>query len=130
MLRILAICAGSLIAALAVGCENLDKVSSFFTVDAEVTPNNRVINAPLEQVSVTTQTQLTSLGYAATVTKQGEEVRISSKNSLGYKFTVVLTSIKGKDGEQTRARMEWEGGRDDQTGMLILARLEASGRKT
>ena len=129
MLRILAICAGSLIAALAVGCENFDKMGSYFTVDAEVTPSNRVINAPVEQVLITTQSKLSSLGYAATVTRQGEEIRVSAKTSHGFKFTVVLTSIKGKDVEQTRARMEWEGGRDDQTGMLILNWLEASGKK-
>jgi hypothetical protein len=130
MLRISAVCAGSLIAALAIGCENLDKVGSFFAVDAEVTPSNRVISASLEQVSGTTQTILSSLGYAAAVTRQGEEIRVSTKNSLGYKFTIILTSIKGKDGEQTRARIEWEGGRDDQTGMLILTKLEASVHKT
>jgi hypothetical protein len=130
MLRILAICAGSLIAVAAVGCENFDKMSAFFAIEPEVSPSNRVINAPLEQVSMTTQAQLTSLGYAATVNKTGEEVHISTKNSHGYKFDVILSSIKGKDGsEQTRARIEWEGGRDDETGMLLLSRLEGSGRK-
>ncbi len=110
------------------GCENMDKVSAFFTVESEPSVNNRVINAPLDQVSVTTQTTLSSLGYAAMVNKQGEEIRISAKNSIGGKLTVILTALKTKDGDQTRAHIEWEGKPDDQTGLIILANLQKSGK--
>lgn len=110
------------------GCENMDKVSAFFTVENEPSVSNRVINAPLDTVSVTAQTTMASLGYAVTVNKQADEIRLSTKNSLGYKFTVILTALKTKDGDQTRAHIDWEGGRDDQTGALILAKLQASGK--
>ena len=69
-----------------------------------------------------------ALGYAPTTTRQGDEVRIGAKNSMGYKFTVILTAVKTKDSEQTKARIEWEGGRDDQTGMMILARLQPTSK--
>jgi hypothetical protein len=122
--RVLAIGAACVLFLHNAGCENMDKVSGFFSVEAETSSTDRLVNAPIEQVSVTTQTTMSSLGYAANTTKQGDEVRISAKNSLGYKFTVILNSVKGKDGEQTRAHIEWEGGRDDQTGFLILSRLQ------
>ncbi len=120
-------------------CENMDKVSAYFSVENEPSVSNRVINAPLDQVSVTAQTVMSSLGYAVTVNKQGGEIRLSTKNSLGYKFTVILTEIPQSNvtgsvtntlttNQKTRARIEWEGGRDDQTGALILAKLEASGK--
>src|SRR5947199_6774675 len=58
-------------------------------------------------------------------TKQCDEIRISAKNSNGFKFTVILSALKGKDGEQTRAHIEWDGGRDEQTGILILSKLDS-----
>jgi hypothetical protein len=122
--RNLAICAACLFFLHSAGCGNMDKVSAFFSLEGETTDKDRVINAPLEQVSVKTQSTLSSLGYVANVNKQGEEIRISSKESNGCKFTVILTAIKTKDGEQTKARFEWEGGRDNPTGFLILSRLE------
>jgi hypothetical protein len=101
----------------------MDRVSAFFTVEPEPSTQNRVVNAPLEMASAKVQTTLSSLGYAANTNKQGEEVRISAKESNGAKLTVVLTAIKGKDGDQTRAHIEWEGGRDEQTGIIILQQL-------
>jgi hypothetical protein len=122
--RVLAIGAACVFVLNSAGCENMDKVGAFFTVDADPSTQNRVVNAPLEVVSVRAQTTMSQLGYAATTTRQGDETRISTKNSNGCKLTVILTPIKGKDSEQTRAHIEWEGGRDEQTGMLILAKLD------
>lgn len=106
------------------GCENMDKVSAFFSLDSEPTGNDRVINAPVEQVRFKTQSALSSLGLVANESRQGEEIRISSKESNGCKFTIILTAVKTKDGEQTRAHIEWDGARDDRTGYLILSHLE------
>lgn len=123
--RVLAIGAACVLVLHNAGCENMDKVSGFFNAEVEPSTSNRVVDAPLDHVSAKVQTTMSSLGYAANTSRQGEETRISAKNSNGAKLTVVLTGIKGKDGEQTRARIEWEGGRDEQTGILILQQLNS-----
>ncbi len=125
-LVIAAACVGFMAAA---GCDNLNTVSGYLTLQGESTAKDRVINAPIDQVSLKTQATLSSLGYVANLNRQGEEVRVSTKNSYGDKFVVILTSVKTKDGEQTRARIEWDGNRDDQTGFMILAQLEKAGQK-
>ena len=122
--RVLAVSAACILFLHNAGCENMDKVSAFFSLEGETTGKDRVINAPVEQVKVRAQLTLSSLGLVANESRQGEEVRISSKESNGCKFTIILTAVKTKDVEQTRARIEWEGARDDQTGFLILSRLE------
>jgi hypothetical protein len=121
--RVLAVGAACVLILHGAGCENMDKVSGYFMVDPEPSAQNRLVNAPLDQVSAKVQSSMSSLGLAANTSKQGEEVRISAKESNGVKLTVVLTAIKGKDGDQTRARIEWDGGRDEQTAMLILQQL-------
>jgi hypothetical protein len=126
--RIMAIGAACVALMQGVGCENMDKIGAFFTVECEPSPNDRVINASLDQVSVKTQTTMSSLGYATTLNRQGEEIHISAKTSNGAKITVILASVKSKDGEQTKAHIDWEGGRDEQTGMLILNKVQAIGR--
>ena len=126
--RILMIGAACVALLQGVGCENMDKIGAFFTVESESSPNDRVINAPLDQVSVKTQTTMSSLALASTLNRQGDEIRLSAKNSNGAKITVILTAVKGKDSEQTKAHIDWEGGRDDQTGFLILNSLQAVGR--
>ena len=113
----------------AAGCDNISTVSGYFSLPSETTGKDRVINSPIDQVALRTQATLSSLGYVANVNKQGEEVRVSSKNSYGDKFVVILTSVNTKEGDQTRARIEWDGNRDDQTGFVILAQLEKAGQK-
>jgi hypothetical protein len=126
-LMIAATCVGI---ASAAGCDSLTTVSNYLTLQGEPSVSDRLIDAPVEQVQLNTQSTLSSLGYVATVSHQGEEVRISSKNSYGYKFAVILTSVKTREGQRTRARIEWETGRDDQTSVLILAQLEKVGQKS
>ena len=126
--RMLAVGAACVALMQSLGCENMDKIGAFFTVDSESSPNDRLINAPLEQVSVKTQTTMSSLGYATTLNRQGDEIRLSAKNSNGAKITVILTAVKGKDGEQTKVHISWEDGRDEQTGMIILNQVQAIGR--
>jgi hypothetical protein len=80
----------------------------------------------VDAVAQSTQATLTQLGFAATMTKNGEAVRIASKTATGAQFAVVLTREKSKDGgEQTRVHLEWQGNPDDQTGFQILGQVEA-----
>ena len=125
--RTLAIGAACVALMQTVGCENMDKIGAFFTVEGETSPNDRLINAPLEQASVKTQTVMSSLALASNVNRQGDEIRISARNSNGAKITVTLTAVKGKDGEQTKAHITWEDGRDESSGMLILNKVQAIG---
>jgi hypothetical protein len=113
----------------AVGCDSLHTVSGYLALEGEPSSKDRVINAQIDQVASKAQLTLTNMGYVATVNRRGDEYRIATKNSYGDKFAVVLTPLKTKEGEHTKVNIEWEGGRDEQTGFLILAQLEKTGQK-
>src|SRR3954453_13666848 len=106
--RVLAVGAACVLILHSTGCENMDKVTAFLSAEPETSSSDRLVNVPIEQVVITTQNTMSALSYAATTSRHGDEVRLSAKNSLGYRFTVILTPVHGKDGEQTRAHIEWE----------------------
>jgi len=122
------VCAGGLAVVLLAGCASFDLVS-VFSLPSQTTGRDRVVAGSLEVVAQSAQTTLGQMGLAVTTNRKGEAIYIDSKTSSGAKFTLVLTREKTKDGEQTRARVEWDGARDDQTGFQLLAQLEAFGRR-
>jgi hypothetical protein len=122
------ICASGLACVLLAGCASFDLVS-VFSLPSQATGHDRVIAGSLEVVAQSAQTTLGQMGLAATTNRKGESIYIDGKTRAGAKFTLVLTREKTKDGEQTRARMEWDGTRDDQIGFQLLAQLEAFGRR-
>ena len=122
------VCTASLACVLLAGCASFDLVS-VFSLQSQASGNDRVVAGSLETVAQSAQTSLGQMGLAATVNRKGEAIHIESKTPTGAKFTLVLTREKTKDGEQTRARVEWDGARDDQTGFQLLAQLESLGRR-
>jgi hypothetical protein len=110
------------------GCASFDYASLFF-LQSDASGHDRVIAGSLESVAQSTQSTLSQLGFVATQSKQGDTIRIASKTATGDRFTLVLTKEKGKEGDQTRVRLEWEGNRDDQTGFQILSQLDFNGKR-
>lgn len=122
------LCAGGLASVLVAGCASLDLVS-VFSLQSQTSGRDRVVVGSLETVAQSAQTTLGQMGLAASVNRKGEAITIDSKTPAGAKFSLVLTREKTKDGEQTRARVEWDGASEDQTGFQLLAQLEAMGRR-
>src|SRR5262249_11129665 len=98
----LGVCAVAGLLALSVGCQSLDLDLKLFDKGAPV--GDRVVTGSLEAVAQSTQANLTKLGLAAEITKQGEAYYVTSRTSTGARFTLVLTREQTAQGEQTRVR--------------------------
>jgi hypothetical protein len=122
------ICASAFLLLCLAGCASIDYASLFF-LQSDGAGRDRVMAGSLETVAQTTQSKLNELGFVATQSRQGDTIRIASKTATGNRFALVLTKEKGKDGEQTRVRLEWEGTGDDQTGFQILSQLDVDSRR-
>ena len=122
------VCAGAVTCVLFAGCASFD-VASFFSLQSQPSGRDRVVVGSLETVAQSAQTSLGQMGLTASANRKGEAIYIDSKTPSGAKFTLVLTREKTKDGEQTRAHVEWDGASDDKTGFQLLAQLEAIGRR-
>ena len=118
------ICALGLILFFLIGCTAPDSLN-FLYLQNNPKAGDRVIAGSLDTVSHTLQASLSDLGMAAEVTKKGDDFFIASKTATGARFTLVLTKDKTKDREQTRVRIEWENGKDEQMGFQILSQVEA-----
>jgi hypothetical protein len=88
------------------------------------TEDGQVLVASQDTVAASVQASLSGLGLMASVTRDGEDLRIASKTPTGKKFTVVLTRQKTPDGERTHVRVEWENGADAETHEKIMADLK------
>jgi uncharacterized cupredoxin-like copper-binding protein len=122
-----AVCIIGLSYALVAGCSTLD-VAGFLALKDD--GNERVVNGSLDAVAQSTQSDLSQMGFHASVTRNGETIRVASKTSMGKTFTVVLKAAKGPNGEQaTKIRVEWDGEGDQQTGLQLLAQIEAAAKR-
>ncbi|MBV9125529.1 MAG: hypothetical protein JO112_19445 [Planctomycetes bacterium] len=90
---------------------------------------DRVVAGSVETVAQSTQSTLRSLGLSAVMTRDSGAIKISSQTALGDKFTLVLTSAKTSQGEQTRVRIQWDNRSDEQTGSQILGQVEIQSRQ-
>lgn len=108
------------------GCTALDFDLNVLTTNWGSPGGDRVISGSLDTVAESTRASLERVGLAATISRQGETVYIASMSRTGAKFTFVLTRETGKDGEQTRIRVNWEKGSDEQTVFQVLSGIEIS----
>jgi hypothetical protein len=106
------------------GCSSFD-ITSMVALKSDSLGKERVVSGSIEAVAQSTQSTLSQMGFAANMTRKGETIRISSKTAAGATFTMVLTDAKTGAGEQTRIRIEWDGGSDDNLGLQLLAQLPA-----
>jgi hypothetical protein len=123
--HIQAIWAGAWVLLLAAGCSSLD-LTGFFALQGTDYARDRVVAGSLDAATQSTKASLEYLGMSAKVDRDGETVRIASQTPTGARFTVVLTREKGKEAEQTRVHLEWNGNADDQAGVKILAQIQAN----
>jgi hypothetical protein len=124
-----AVCISGLAILLVAGCSSLADYTGFFALDSGANGNDRMVAGSLEAVAQSTQNTLTQLGFAATRTQKDDAVYITSKTASGASFTLVLTRAKGMSGEKTNVHLEWNGAKDDSTGLHILGQLEANSKK-
>ena len=122
------LCALGLCACLLSGCATTDFFNLSF-LQTSTPGGDRVIVGSLETVSESTKASLSRLGMTANVSRQGEEIHIATATPSGAKFKFVLKRDKGKDGEQTRVRIEWEGRSDEQTAFQVLSQLDLGSRR-
>jgi hypothetical protein len=108
---------------LAVGCQS-ELVSGLIGTKTDGN-GNQVIVGSLQTVAVSTQGKLQELGLSVVRTDEAGAVRLSCTNRTGGRFNLVLTSERTYQGvEQTRVRLEWHEGRDDQLGVQVLAHVQ------
>jgi hypothetical protein len=118
------ICALGLILFFLIGCTAPDSLSFLYLQNGSK-GGDRVIAASVDTVSHSLQASLSDLGMVAEVSKKGDDILIASKTATGTRFTLVLTKDKTKDREQTRVRIEWENGKDEEMGFQILSQVES-----
>jgi hypothetical protein len=123
------------------GCSTLD-VAGFLSLNNDRGANEHVVAGSFEAVAQSTQSTLQQMGFAATLSRSSETIRIASKTSSGKGFTVVLsrsTSVPSKLSpaeaqnagaqERTSIRIEWDGEGDQQTGLQLLAQIDAAAKR-
>jgi hypothetical protein len=114
---------------LAIGCSTLD-LSGFLTLSGTADGDERTIAGSLDAVAKSTQSGLTQMGFQASLTRNGETIRIASMTATGKKFTLVLKAAKGPGGEETtRVRVEWDGEKDQQTSLQLLSQVETAAKR-
>jgi hypothetical protein len=124
-----AVCAAGLAFLLVAGCNSLNDFAGFFALQSDAAGQDRLVAGSLESVAQSTHGTLTQLGFVATRTQKDDEIYITSKTAAGASFTLVLTKVKGPDGEKTKVHLRWDGAKDDQTGLHILGQVEANSRR-
>lgn len=106
----------------AVGCKITDL--SLLAVLHGTTNNDRVMTGSLDVVAAALQADLGKIGLVATITPEGEAVRIRSTTRTGQRFSLVLTRVQNAVGEQTNVHFEWEGKPDEHTESLLFGQME------
>jgi hypothetical protein len=94
-------------------------------------PRDRVVAAPLHEVSLSVQDSLKAKGFAAEVSEQDNVIRVAGQATKG-RFAFVLTGVKTAYGEKTRVRIDWERSEDAKANPAlaqIVTDLELSAAK-
>jgi hypothetical protein len=112
----LGMCAWALLLA---GCASSDVAG----VIGLKTDGDRLVDGSLDVVAQRTKDRLGVLGLKAEVNKKGEAIYIDSVFN-GARFTLVLTSEKTGQTEQTRIKLQWVDKASGDAARLILVRLE------
>ena len=123
------VCAAGMAFLLAAGCNSLNDLNGFFALQGGADGQDRLVVGSLESVAQSTHNTLTQLGFTATRTQNGDAVYLTSKTVAGASFTLVLTRVKTAEGEKTKVHLQWDGAKDDQTGLHILGQVETNSRR-
>jgi outer membrane lipopolysaccharide assembly protein LptE/RlpB len=97
------------------------------TVQVGVKVNEQAVNDSAEHVALRLQNELARMGLQATYSSEGDGARITSTTKSGQKFSVVLTRIRGQQGEQTNVHIDWEKNSDSVLwGQLLLVATQVA----
>ena len=90
-------------------------------VQVSVKMNEQAVNDTIDHVAQRLKNEMDRMGLQATMSSQGDRVRIVSTTKSGQQFIVALNRIRGPQGEQTNVHIDWEKGSDAVLwGQLIL----------
>jgi hypothetical protein len=90
-------------------------------VQVSVKMNEQAVNDTIDHVAQRLKNEMDRMGLQATMSSQGDRVRIVSTTKSGQQFIVALSRIRGPQGEQTNVHIDWEKGSDAALwGQLIL----------
>jgi len=90
-------------------------------VQVSVKMNEQAVNDTIDHVAQRLKNEMDRMGLQATMSSQGDRVRIVSTTKSGQQFIVALNRIRGPQGEQTNVHIDWEKGSDAALwGQLIL----------
>jgi len=101
------------------------------TVQVGVKVNEQAVNDSLEHVAQRLKNELDRLGLQASISDDGDAVRITSTTKSGQKFYVLLNRRHGPQGEQTVVHIDWEKGSDSALWpqlILVAGQTALSGR--
>jgi hypothetical protein len=108
-------CAGGLL--VAVGCAfQLGNT----TVDVGVKVNEQVVSDTLTNVAQRIQNEMQRLGLQVAFNSEGDTVRLSSTTRGGQRFVVVLSRVRGDQGEQTRIHIDWDQASDKELWLQLI----------
>lgn len=122
-------CAAAFLLLGAVGCHALEffgvSVDERNAAPAQPNDGSRLVKGELESVVQTSQGLLTSIGVAATASREGEMVRLKCATSRGGRFVLVFERVDQKTGMHTRVRVEWDGTTKEPLAFQFLGALDA-----
>jgi hypothetical protein len=90
------------------------------TVQVGVKVNEQAVNDSLEHVAQRLQAEMTRMGLQVAVAPDGDVVRLTSTTKSGQKFVVVLSRLRGSQGEQTNVHIDWDKGCDKDLWMQLI----------
>jgi hypothetical protein len=117
-------CAAGLLLGAVGGC-TLDATS--LNVFVASNDSEKVISGSLETVASSTEKKLVAMGAFVNKSQEGDTIRLTSctPETQGKRFDLLLTRVKGANGEQTRVRVQWKD-EADVTFFLHLVELVAA----
>jgi hypothetical protein len=121
---ILGIMMGASLGLVLAGCSPNELVQGVALVE-QTANGDQVMAGSLAVVAQNEKARLTNLGLAVTQTEKAGAIYLTSAWRNGNRFSLVLTQANDYQGrERTRIHLEWEGGRDDQASIQIMARTQ------
>jgi hypothetical protein len=97
------VCAAGILMAVAACSFNLGNV-----VKVDVQPNEKLVNGALDQVAQRIENEMRRLGLQVAVAPSGDAARITGTTKTGKRFVILLSRVRGPQGEQTNIHVDWD----------------------
>ncbi|MDW8264118.1 MAG: hypothetical protein RMJ52_02180 [Gemmataceae bacterium] len=115
----------AVVLALLAGCHVTDLFTLSFSHSGPEGSRSIVLTGSLESVAELIQRKLQELGMAVETLRDGADTRVACTTPTGGKIYFVLSPVKGRDGQRTRVRLDWDGTTDRDQGLALLGQLSA-----